>query len=98
MFELMTAQEANAIYQNAQKEKTEQTILNIVNNIKEAIAAEAGSVDISFTDYIQENDSIITAINDIKELGYKVTVFHAQYPYDNYIYKIIVSWENVDNG
>ena len=96
--DLMTAKEANEIYQNSQKERTEKVITYIVNNIKEAINKGALSADITFTQYPKETELLISAINIIKELGYKVTVFHKESPFKDCIYRIIVSWENVENG
>ena len=96
--DLMTAKEANKIYQNRQKEKAEKIISNIVDNIKEAIAAGAGSADMTFSKYPQETELLTAAINTIKELGYNITVLHRESPFSDYIYRIIVSWENVENG
>lgn len=92
--DLMTAKEANKIYQDTQEEKAKKIISNIVDNIKEAIAAGAGSADMTFNDYIYEHSLITTALTRIQGLGYKVNI----YPYVDNICRIIVSWENIENG
>lgn len=92
--DLMTAKEANKIYQDIQKGKAKKIISNIVDSIKEAIAAGAGSTDITFDDYIYGHSLIITALMSIEGLGYKVNIF----PCADNICRVIISWENVENG